>query len=162
MEKVFDVLKPRCQTTVTHMLDDQISNFGIKNIYAALPIKELSEGFINYEPPPTRPVDTSEPDDTNVVYTMEELKSLEAKYLAVHCLFEDVADLRQSVTKMWSVFEGGGVDLLPCALASNTAVDLVRKAQEDFTKEFGPETTYDDLAKLVMVPACFAQGIDLE
>jgi len=159
MEKVYDVLKPRCQTTVAHMRDDRISSLGIKNIYAALPVEEPSEGFINYEPPPAQPVDAAKPVETNEVYTIEVLESLEAKCLAAQCLFEDIADLRQSVAKMWSAFEGKGVDLIPCALASNTAVDLVRKAQEDFTKEFGPETTYEDLAKLVYFPACFAQGI---
>jgi hypothetical protein len=156
LEKVRETLKPRSQSHIpipsTEIQDDDAA---ASNLFDSLKIEEPSSG-LSSAPAPTETLQ-DEPHESEEQFVAEEVKTAQEKYLAAHCLFHDIAKIREFVGKIWSV---GVFDLMNCAVATNTAIDLVRQAQRDFEKEFGTAFDYEEVAGRFYAVQCRLQGVD--
>jgi hypothetical protein len=156
LEKVRDTLKPRSHsrapTPSTEIQDDYAA---ASNLFDSLKIEEPSGG-LSSTPTPTETLQ-DERRESEEQFVAEEVKTAQERYLAAHCLFHDIAKIREFVGKIWSV---GAFDLMNCAVATNTAIDLVRQAQRDFEKEFGTALDYEEVAGRFYAVQCQLQGVD--
>ena len=50
----------------------------------------------------------------------------------MHCLWDDIHELLDCVKKMWRHYKEGKMELATVAVTTNTAVDLVRRAEHEF------------------------------
>ena len=61
---------------------------------------------------------------------------------ALHCLWDDVHDLLQQVKDMWKEYLDGRLALTTVCVATNTAVDLVRRIEHEFVNGPSPPEYY--------------------
>jgi hypothetical protein len=158
LEKVRDTLKALCPSDVSIPSNDSQDGFeATSTLFESLTIEEPPEG----DPKVPRPMTTpqGEHHELNEQFVAEEVKTAQEKYMAAHCLFHDIAKIREFVAKIWSV---GAFDLMNCAVATNTAIDLVRQGQRDFENEFGTAFNYEELAGYLYAAQCRSQGLDAE
>ena len=156
LEKVRDTLKIRCSSYVsvppTTSQDDTAET---SNLFGSLAIEESSDIISNAQTP-TKTLQDEQP-ESNEQYIAEEVKTMQEKYMAAHCLFHDIAKIREFVSKVWSV---EAFDLMNCAVVTNTAIDLVRQAQRDYEKEFGTDLNYEEVAGYFYGAQCHSKGLD--
>jgi hypothetical protein len=156
LENVRDTLKPRSHSHIsnpsTEIQDDYTA---ASNLFDTLKIEEPSGG-LSSAPTPTETLQ-DERHESEEQFVAEQVKTAQERYLAAHCLFHDIDKIREFVVKIWSV---GAFDLMNCAVATNTAIDLVRQAQRDFEKEFGIAFDYEEVAGHFYAVQCQSQGLD--
>lgn len=156
LEKVRETLKPRSQSHIsTPSTETQDDYAAASSLFDSLKIEEPSSG-LSSAPAPMETLQ-DERHESEEQFVAEEVKTAQEKYLAAHCLFHDIAKIREFVGKIWSV---GVFDLMNCAVATNTAIDLVRQAQRDFEKEFGTAFDYEEVAGRFYAVQCQLQGVD--
>eukprot|EP01103_Thecamoeba_quadrilineata_P011184 TRINITY_DN2618_c0_g1_i1.p1 TRINITY_DN2618_c0_g1~~TRINITY_DN2618_c0_g1_i1.p1 ORF type:complete len:508 (+),score=127.98 TRINITY_DN2618_c0_g1_i1:130-1653(+) len=99
----------------------------LENIFSVLEIEEPSEGLSGSSRAPVR--GTNRPQE--VVYELEENMDL-LEYLGV-CdnFFSDTIELRNLIMSLWSGYKQGKYDLISVSITTNTAIDMVRKLEED-------------------------------
>lgn len=150
LEKVRDTLKPRGDSQIpippAEIQDDYAA---ASNLFDSLKIEEPSGG-LSSAPTPTETLQ-DERHESEEQFVAEEVKTAQERYLAAYCLFRDIAKIREFVGKIWSV---GAFDLMNCAVATNTAINLVRQAQRDFEKEFGIALDYKEVAGRFYAAQC--------
>jgi hypothetical protein len=152
LEKVRDTLKSRCPSYVSKPSADTQNDYeATTNLFESLTVEESSS-----IPESTREM-PDERRESSEQFVAEDVKTLEEKYMAAHCLFHDIAKIREFVGKIWSV---GAFDLMTCAVATNTAIDLVRQAQHDFEEDFGTAFNYEDIAGYFYAVQCRVHGFD--
>jgi hypothetical protein len=152
LEKVHDTLKSRCPSYVSKQSTDTHDDYeATSNLFDSLTVEESCS-----TPASTKemPGERREPSEQ---FMAENVKTLEEKYMAAHCLFHDIAQIREFVVKIWSV---GEFDLMACAVATNTAIDLVRQAQRDFETDFGVAFNYEEVAGYFYDVQCRLHGFD--
>jgi hypothetical protein len=158
LEKVRDTLKALCPSDISNPSNDSQDDFkATSNLFESLTIEELPEGDPKASLPTTTP--PGQPDELNEQFVAEEVKTAQEKYMAIHCLFHDIARIREFVEKIWSV---EAFDMMNRAVATNTAIDLVRQAQRDFENEFGTAFNYEEVAGYLYAAQCRSQGFDAE
>ena len=151
-----DTLKPRSHSHIpipsAEIQDDYAA---ASNLFDSLKIEELSGGLSSSLTPTETLQD--EHHESEEQFVAEEVKTAQERYLAAHCLFRDIAKIREFAGKIWSV---GAFDLMNCAVATNTAIDLARQAQHDFEKEFGMALDYKEVAGRFYAVQGHLQGVD--
>ena len=68
-----------------------------------------------------------EPDDMDLEYNF-----------AVYCLFDDLHALQENLVQVWADYKSGDIDLSCASLITNTASELVQRAENDFLQTFPP------------------------
>jgi len=162
LESVFDILHQRCEVVVKHSETKKtVDKEDLTNIFESLTVEEPSEGFINYQPPirsdiiqPTLPI-------KQVKYEIRLDHDPVEKDLAIHCLFNDVADLREKCKHLWNEYLEYKTELRATSLALNFSVEMVRDAQREFEKVWGVDQDYGALSNQVLQGFCRNKGIDL-
>ncbi|KAI1370177.1 hypothetical protein F4677DRAFT_451646 [Hypoxylon crocopeplum] len=139
LEKVEEALKPRMKPgmTATPPVPSNDSSGAdatddFFNQFAALKVYEPSEDFLN-APDIERPK-ALESDD--VAYEAEPFTSLEDLFIALTMLINDINKIRSRVEWIWTNYRDGLFDLVAAAVATNTAIDLVRNLMEDVVPMF--------------------------
>ncbi|MCJ1287916.1 hypothetical protein MMC26_007268 [Xylographa opegraphella] len=110
-----------------------------------------------------RPETTSElPHSAKVVYEIDtsEEDSVEERIFATYCLFEDLKQLRQFLTELWTDYHSGKVDLMTASVTTNTAFDLVRRSEEDFIRAYPKFNQYEEIMEPLYIFACLLRGED--
>jgi hypothetical protein len=97
------------------------------NRFTTLTVDEPSEEFLNM-PKVERPAKLKNDPAT---YEHEPLDSFEDAMFARTALLGDANKLRSDVLWIWSKYHAGIIDLIAAALATNTAVELVRSLVDD-------------------------------
>jgi hypothetical protein len=87
-------------------------------------------------------------------------------FFALHCFFFDMHELRIFLSVLWSIYKTGQVDLATVAVTTNTAYDLMRRAEDDFNKEMRVPKDYagkfpdGDVVELYYVDTCLRAGLE--
>jgi hypothetical protein len=87
-------------------------------------------------------------------------------FFALHCFFFDMHELRIFISVLWSLYKAGQIDLATVAVTTNTAYDLMRRAEDDFNKEMRIPKDYagkfpdGDVVELYYVDTCLREGLE--
>ena len=91
---------------------------------------------------------------------VEPASSLQEQYLAAHCLFPDISDIRNFLMKIWAVYRSGAFGLMPCSLNTYTAVNLVQRLQAEYEADMGCTFDFDKMVNVFYGTHCRHNGID--
>ena len=141
-ESIDDFLsKPTPSLNGQKVSDEQI-NTQISNMFDNLDIQEPSQGFLDAPSIPQQPNTEAvrEPD-----YEAEKVQSLEEEYVATHCLFQDVRNIRSFLRRLWSSYRDGGFGLVAVSITTNTAIDFVRNLEQEFLQQFPKKSDYESM-----------------
>ena len=87
-------------------------------------------------------------------------------FFALHCFFFDMHELRIFLSGLWSIYKAGQIDLATVAVTTNTAYDLMRRAEDDFNTEIRVPKDYagmfpdGDVVELYYVDTCLRAGLE--
>lgn len=116
---------PNDAESSTSVQDDALpSRFGGLTVY------EPSEAFLS-APDIQRP---TKPEADPVDYAAETPASLEDTMFALWVLMDDMNKVRASIRSIWTIFKDGGFDIVPAAVTTNTAIELVRNMLRTFCR----------------------------
>ncbi|KAI1754847.1 hypothetical protein F4782DRAFT_463396 [Xylaria castorea] len=125
LNKVREVLTPFMPAPVASKnasTDEKLSNR-----FAGLAVYEPSQEFLD-APVLERPAKTG---DDNAVYEVETETTFEHAIFALTNVINDMNCVRAHIQWIWSNYKIGAFDLAAAAIATNTAIDLVRNMMED-------------------------------
>ena len=170
LERTREILKPRMPA---ELIDDFVSKPSsavtgqeksgvqtdgqIKNMFSNLDIQEPSQTFLD-APDAERATDKHvglQPD-----YEAEKIQSLGEQYLAAHCLFQDVRNIRSFLRQLWASYRDGGLSLVAVSITTNTAIDFVRSIEQDFLQRFPDKSDYESIMKFFYGVQCVHRGHD--
>jgi hypothetical protein len=160
LEEVRIILRPKMSveaqelTKVSVQSAAERSGKTIANMFESLKLEEPSEEFLNASA--VAPTSTSKEPQ----YEVEPIHELSEVYLAIHCLFEDLARLRNFITQTWGGYRVGAVDLVTGSIATNTAIDLARRIEEEFIKAFPEYSDPEQISGIFFVAQCVTAGED--
>ncbi|KAI0482607.1 hypothetical protein GGR56DRAFT_620767 [Xylariaceae sp. FL0804] len=136
LEHVRQVLAPRFEQPPAAV--DAASHAGftmpeqLANRFAGLEVHEPSDDFLNapdIERPRTVANDTT-------LYEAEQGTSLQDLLCLLPILFDDVNRMRSRINWIWKYYRDANLDLVAAAIATNTAIDLVRSSMADVAPLF--------------------------
>jgi hypothetical protein len=162
LEKVREVLRPRMKPELlrdslvrppgTEGLDDG----NLANIFQQLDVEEPSEAFLNATTAPS----TIQASKQEVQYEAEPLNDLEEVYLALHCLINDLQNIRKFIRQVWAGYKNRSFDLVAASITTNTAIDFARRMEEDFVETFPKEADFEKHMNTLYMVQCLIQGQD--
>ncbi|KAI0903890.1 hypothetical protein F4823DRAFT_629042 [Ustulina deusta] len=155
LEKVREVLTP-LMPVPDNTTQDTSADENLKNRFAALAVYEPSQEFLD-APAMERPVKTG---DDNVVYEAETETSLEHAIFALTSVINDMNRVRAHVRWIWSNYKIGRFDLAAAAIATNTAIDLVRNMMEDILPLLNHHGGLGNMLHEFHVLQCLMKGQD--
>ncbi|KAK7427274.1 hypothetical protein QQZ08_006210 [Neonectria magnoliae] len=122
LEKVHGLLQPLMSTTVAASTDPVET----LNKFSGLTVYEPSEVFLD-APDIERPKKTGQ---ENIVYEIESPRSLEDALVAFQMMLDDLKNIRDFISNIWSGFSDETndqfLDPAAVAIATNTGIDLAR------------------------------------
>ena len=100
-----------------------------------------------------------------VRYVVEAEDDGEEWFFALHCFFFDMHELRIYLSCLWSLYKTGQIDLSTVAVTTNTALDLMRRAEDDFQKTMRIPKEYQnysdgDVTELYYIDSCLRAGVE--
>lgn len=168
LERVRQTLKSRMPSNT---IDDRITKPSststpessdrshIGNIFEGLTLEEPSDEFLSAPPP----ADAQRPPaevDTGSRYQAERIQKIEEQYLAAHCLLADINSIREHIKSLWTMYREGQMDLHSVSITTNTAVELVRRMQEDYDANFPNHSDFEGLINTFYIAQCDIHGQD--
>ena len=99
---------------------------------------------------------SSEP--RRVIYEAESTE--EEMYFALFCFFDDLNRLRQFLRNLWQQYDAGILNLMTVSVTTNTAINLVRRAEQDFIATFPILESFDEIPKSLYFLLCEIRGDD--
>lgn len=170
LERIREILKPRMPSD---MIDDFLSKplsgveingdpegqitSPIGNKFSNLDIHEPSQEFV--DAPDVTPAAVSQ-SDSERRYEAETVHSLEEQYLAAHCLFQDVRNLRYFLRQLWASYQNGTTDLVAASITTDTAIDFVRSIEQDYLQQFPEKPDYESIVGMFYQAQCLHRGED--
>ncbi|KAF7511437.1 hypothetical protein GJ744_004626 [Endocarpon pusillum] len=161
-EKGSHVSKPQ-STSLQTANDAKITP--LANLFELLPVEDADE---NTEKADTSTVDVpetkgSEPwlERPKAKYEIEhdDADVEEEWFFALQLFFHDLQDLKDVLFELWERYRDGKIDLSVAAVANNTAIDLVRRAESDFLREMPVPKMYADWSN--GADLCYLNYIDI-
>ena len=86
----------------------------------------------------------------------------EEVYFAIYCFFDDLNRLRDFLRDLWSDYKASRADLITVSVTTNTAIDLVHRAEQDFVAAFPKLDTYDKITGVFYLLMCHIRGENAE
>lgn len=154
-DTVDDPLTKILASTTTKSLDR--SHVG--NVFAGLSFEDPSDGCLRTASPGDAQSLPVEVDDESH-FQAERLQKAEEQYLAAHCLLADISSIREHIKSLWSMYRDGQMDLHSASVTTNTAVELVRRMQEDYDANFPNHSDFEGLIHIFYTAQCVSNGQD--
>ncbi|KAF6235008.1 hypothetical protein HO173_006938 [Letharia columbiana] len=170
LERTREILKPRMPP---ELIDDFLSkpssngngqgnsdtqiNGQISNMFVGLDIQEPSQTFLDAPDVKQETGNKAVPEPT---YEAEKLRSTEEQYLAAHCLFQDVRNIRSFLRQLWANYRDGGLSLVAVSITTNTAIDFVRSMEQDCLQRFPEKSDYESIMHIFYSVQCLHRGHD--
>ena len=170
LERTREILKPRMPSeTIDDFLSkppsgssdkatsDTQANGQISNMFDHLDIQEPSQEFLdapNIEP---ATIDKAAQESN---YQVETLQSIEEQYMATHCLFQDIRDIRSFLRQLWQSYKDGDIALVAASITTNTAIDFVRSMEQDLLHRFPDKSDYESIMHIFYGAQCIHRGLD--
>ena len=98
------------------------------------------------------------PPRTKVTYEIEATD--EEIYFGIYCFFDDLNRLRDFIHDLWSRYKIGSCDLITAAVTTNSALELVHRAEKELAASFPKNDTYEKTAVLFYALMCILRGED--
>ncbi|KAE8446788.1 hypothetical protein EG329_011693 [Mollisiaceae sp. DMI_Dod_QoI] len=130
----------------------------LKKQFAALEVGEsqeigLKEMEAGDDAPPAQaelPYELRSSDSEDGLYSSDteegtEEGTEEEKLVAVQCLFRDFNQLRGYLKKLWNRYESKSLDLIPASVATNTAIQLAIRIENDLVASFPELAGYQEV-----------------
>ncbi|KAJ3089487.1 hypothetical protein HK102_006278 [Quaeritorhiza haematococci] len=171
LEQVVEILKPRCaelgvkkgkekDEKVTR--DSSVDEINLVNSFGLLTVEEpeLVEAVPSAAKGKAKPSTTAlvQVRDPSTVYSAgkDDMEDL----FALFCFFEDLKEMRTFLSELWKDYRDGKVDLVTVSVTTNTALDLIPRAQDDLLSFHPDLDDYDKVVKVMYVSACLSRGED--
>ncbi|KAI3326842.1 hypothetical protein HD806DRAFT_488357 [Xylariaceae sp. AK1471] len=152
LEKVREALTPFMP--IHGVNQDAFTDDNLSNRFAGLAVYEPSQGFLD-APTIERPAKTQ---DDNAVYEAEAETSFEHAIFALTAVINDMNCVRARIQWIWSNYKAGVFDLAAAAIATNTAIDLVRNIMEDILPLLNRHGGVGFMVQRFHVLQCFMKG----
>ena len=91
-----------------------------------------------------------------ILYEPED-RNLEFNF-ARYCLFSDLRCLRTYLNKIWEKYKSEDIDLITASVVTNTAFDLVKRAEHEFYQTFTPKNPPESLCLSFFADMCRLHG----
>ena len=124
------------------------------NRFEGLDVQEPSQDFL--DAPDIDPAAKTE-NERKPKYEVEQEHTRVEEYLAVHCLLEDVRNIRRFLCALWTNYQEG-MDLCAVSITVNTAIDFVRQLEQDLIKRFPEKTNHESIIDVFFVVQCALRG----
>ncbi|KAI4124713.1 MAG: hypothetical protein LQ338_004661 [Usnochroma carphineum] len=158
LDRVREILRPRMPAKrVTDEAEDPVRDKSatmsasieehdeVSNRFDMLDLEEPSQSFLDAPGVSQKPKAETL---TEPSYEAETDQSREEKYLASHCLFQDIRNIRSFVRHLWNNYKEHKLSLVSVSVATNTAIGLVRDMEEDFVRRFPGTSGFEDIVDL--------------
>ena len=156
-ETIDDFLsKPSTGSSEQATADTQ-ANGQISNMFDNLDIQEPSQNFLDAPNVEPATIDKAAQESDLQV---ERVKSIEEQYMASHCLFQDIRNLRSFIRQLWAAYKDGDIALVAASITTNTAIDFVRSMEQDLLQRFPDKSDYQDIMHIFYAAQCFNRGLD--
>ena len=86
----------------------------------------------------------------------------EEVYFALYCFFDDLDQLRGYLSDLWTFYKDGSVDLVTASVTTNTAFELVQRAERDLIATFPKLDNYEKIMGVFFMLMCHLRGEDPE
>ncbi|QPG96780.1 hypothetical protein C2857_005241 [Epichloe festucae Fl1] len=156
LETVRKVLKPLMPINDADQTSSETSE--LSNRFAGLVVFEPSAEFLN-APDFERPTKTQ--DDENR-YESEPMTAIEDAFFALTTLVNDMNRVRSRIQWIWSNYNIGIFDLAAAAIATNTAIDLVRNMMEDVLPLLQLHGGIGSMLEKFHVMQCLLKGYNID
>lgn len=166
LERVREALRPKMSSDIIpDFLSQPISQRSVStktpkalvNLFENLEIEEPSEASLAWQPSPLTEGKTS-PEQSQ--YSVKQEVDLDEVYLAVHCLFNDLDNIRQYLQQVWQGYKDGTYDLIAASITTNTSINFARSIQNDFMKLFPTHGDFKKHINVIYVLLCRKNGQD--
>ena len=131
------------------------TNGQISNMFDNLDIEEPSQEFLD-APDVERATIDKAAEESN--YQVERLQSEEEQYMASHCLFQDLINIRSFLHLLWTSYKDGKIAIAAVSITANTAIDFVRSMEQDFLQRFPDKTDYESIMRIFYCTQCIYRG----
>ncbi|KAH8160802.1 hypothetical protein CIB48_g7438 [Xylaria polymorpha] len=155
LERVREVLTPFMPAPVANKsasTDDKLSNR-----FAGLAVYEPSQEFLD-APVPDRPAKT---EGDNDVYEAETETTFEHAIFVLSHVIDDMNRVRAHIQWIWSNYKINAFDLAAAAIATNTAIDLVRNMIDDILPLLSSHRL-GDMLLMFFTLKCLVKGWTIE
>ncbi|KAL8705806.1 MAG: hypothetical protein Q9201_001093 [Fulgogasparrea decipioides] len=115
------------------------------NVFELLDLEEPSQDFMDV--PGARQAGGAKP-SSEPRYQAEDVQTPEEIYLAAQCLLRDVSRVRQYVRGIWARYRERRFNLMAVSIATDTAIDLVRAMEQEWTQRFPGISAYDKILQV--------------
>lgn len=136
----------------------------LSNAFTHLEIEELDEPVNDATRSAAATPVGSSAAPQKVTYSAEE--DSEEWIFALFCFFDDLHDIRGYLNSLWAVYMLGHIDLSTVAVVTNTAIDLVRRAEHEFHKNglsipkpYGDKEFKGHLCHCYFMETCLREGL---
>lgn len=156
LERVREVLTPFMPANDAKQNKDTEEK--VRNRFAGLAVYEPSQEFLD-APVPERPVKARE---DNAIYEAETEASFENAIFALTNVINDMNRVRAHIRWIWSNYKIGLFDLAAAAIATNTAIELVKNMMEDILPLLNSQGGVGFMLNKFHVLQCLIKGWTLE
>lgn len=110
------------------------------NKFAQLEIQDIDESaYEALADAATSSEDRPKATDKKPKYIPEGPNPFDEWYFALQCFMEDLEILQQQAQTYWEDYADGEIDLVTTAISTNTAIEMVKRAEEEFLKLKRPD-----------------------
>lgn len=168
LDRVREILKPRMPADITtdppsYSVNDSGTfesleteeQDEITNRFGMLDLEDPSQAFLDAPGSSSKPK-VEAPSEPS--YESETDQSREEKYLAAHCLFQDIRNIRSFIRTLWMNYRDDQLSHVSVSIATNTAICLVRDMEEDFARRFPGVSGFEDICWLFYPIQCLLRG----
>ena len=174
LKSVLDVLKPRMSKSANYpdvstssknvpepAASDSIT---MENLFAGLEVDDHDEVPVSQEASTADssqwlPATLTKPQPPKK-YELEPMKEQENLRFAIYWLFTDVNKFLQFVKHLWTGYAEGEQELIAVSVTINTAIDLVRRLEGEFSDNFPQVKGVQDIIKTCYMTRCAMKGQD--
>ncbi|KAL8956299.1 MAG: hypothetical protein Q9183_006344, partial [Haloplaca sp. 2 TL-2023] len=110
--------KPLADLSVASGETDAASHKSVRNRFDNLELEEPSQQFLD-APGAVRAAGADPKKEPR--FEAENLQTPEEKYLAVHCMFQDIRYIRSFLRTLWTSYKDGQIDLVAASITTDTA-----------------------------------------
>lgn len=156
LERVVEILKPcsakkpkeeppeKGETNMSNDVEKTTTMFSLLEV--EMPSLEDEEDVVHT---PSGPIDQGRKpakDKENAFYELDEPEE-DVLPFVLFCFFEDVHQVGQIIRDIWEEYKAGQINIMTASVVTNTAIDLVRKTEDEMTAAYSQLSTYWPIAE---------------
>ena len=140
--------------------DGATSTLKVTNAFGQLDIYDIDESNLDAIPDAT--VERTEPRSPKKYEIDDEG---EEWLFAVHCFYNDMHQIKDYLMRLWENYSAGDIDLATAAVTTNTAIDLIRRSEDDMRSsnlrlpEGYDKIGHSELPELWFMECCIRDGL---